>query len=162
MPTVFEGGPYINAAVLCERVIQETDGVLTIIRAVDKVTAQPILGPDDTAAPGIMQPFPLSLSLIVLMKAGQARGDYTLSIRPEDPTGGQLPALETPVSFTGTDDGQGASVVINLNLGVQHEGLYWIDVLLSGELITRVPLRIEYLPAGDQPPPAPQVHGTSG
>lgn len=162
MPTVFEGGPYVNAAVLCERAIQETDGVLTIVRAVDKVTAQPIPGSGDTTAPGGMQPFPLSLSLVVIMKAGHARGDYTLAIRPEDPTGAQLLALETPLSFTGTDDGQGANVVINLNLGIQHEGLYWFDVLLSGELITRVPLRIEYRPVADQPPPAPQAHGTSG
>lgn len=109
-----------------------------------------------------MQPFPVSLSLVVLMKAGQARGEYTLGIRPQDPTGAQLPLLETPVVFTGADDGQGANVVVNLNLGIQHEGLYWFDLLLSGELITRVPLRTEYRQAGDQAPPAPRAHGTSG
>jgi hypothetical protein len=163
MPTVFEGGPYLNAAVLCERAIQETDGVLTIVRAVDKVVAQPRPGAGDTAAHATtMRPFPLSLSLVVLMKAGQARGDYTLAIRPQDPTGSQLPVLETPLSFAGTDDGQGVNVVINLNLGIQHEGLYWFDVLLTGELITRLPLRIEYRQAGDRLPPAPQAHETSG
>jgi hypothetical protein len=160
MPTVFEEGPYLNGAVLCERAIQETDGVITIVRIVDKVVAQPL--PIANAPPtSAMQPFPLSLSLVVLIKAGGARGSYTLAIRPQDPTGTQLQALETPLSFTGTDDGQGANVVINLNLGIQHEGLYWFDVILTGELLTRVPLHIEYRPAGDQPPPAPQARGTS-
>jgi hypothetical protein len=160
MPTVFEEGPYLNGAVLCERAIQETDGVITIVRAVDKVVAQP--SPIPNAPPAsTMQPFPLSLSLVVLMKAGRARGSFTLAISPQDPTGTQLDALETTMSFTGPDDGQGANVVINLNLGIQHEGLYWFDVLLTGELVTRVPLRIEYRPAGDQLPPAPEARGTS-
>jgi hypothetical protein len=38
MPTVFETGPYLVTAVLCERAIQENDGVLSLIRMVDKIT----------------------------------------------------------------------------------------------------------------------------
>jgi hypothetical protein len=30
------GGPYLNAALLCEKVLQERDGVLSIIRIIDR------------------------------------------------------------------------------------------------------------------------------
>jgi hypothetical protein len=156
MPTVFEGGPYLNAALLCERTIQENDGVLTLVRAIDKVIAAPV------EISGQLQPFMVSLSLAVVLKSGTARGEFVLVVHPQQPDGSYLPRSETAFSLTGTDDGQGANVVINMNLGVHQEGMYWFDILLDAELLTRVPLRIEYQRAGDQTPPAPPAPASAG
>jgi Family of unknown function (DUF6941) len=156
MPTVFEDGPYLNSALLSERTIQETDGVLTLVRVVDKLTATPAIRtePQSTQMPAFLA----SLYLTVILRAGRARGDYLLTVRPVDPTGAQLPDSDNTVTFTGNDDGAGANVLINMNLGVQHEGLYWFNILLNGQLLTRVPLHIEYQPVQDaqlQAPAAP-------
>jgi hypothetical protein len=156
MPTVFENGPYLVSALLSERTIQETDGVLTLVRVVDKVTATS--GSPTEPHPSEMPAFLVSLYLTIILKAGRARGDYLLAVRPEDPTGAVLTASENPITFTGTDDGAGANVVINMNLGIRHVGLYWFNVLLDDQLLTRVPLRIEYEPVQDarlQAPAAP-------
>lgn len=32
------GGPYVNAALICEKVLQETDGVLSVVRIIDRFT----------------------------------------------------------------------------------------------------------------------------
>jgi hypothetical protein len=159
MPTVFENGPYLVSALLSERTIQETDGVLTLVRVVDKVTASPVSLTE--AQPSEMPAFLVSLYLTIILKAGRARGNYLLAVRPEDPTGAMLPASENPITFTGTDDGAGANVLINMNLGVQHVGLYWFDVLLDDQLLTRVPLRIEYQPVQDARPQAPVAPASS-
>jgi hypothetical protein len=156
MPTVFEGGPYLNEALLCERLLQEKDGMLTIVRVVDKITVSPPPGPEP--APTQMQPFLASLTLVVGLKAGAARGTYTLTVRPQDPDGADLEGNDISISFSGADDAQGITTIVNMNLGIQHDGLYWFNILLNGELISRVPLRIEYQPVQDaqlQAPAAP-------
>lgn len=40
----------------------------------------------------------------------------------------------------------GAVIDVNLDVGLEHEGLYWFDVLLDDQLLTRVPLRVVYQP----------------
>jgi hypothetical protein len=158
MPTVFEDGPYLNMAVFSERTIQETDGVLTLVRVVDKITARPPAGAEPQPQ---MPSFMAQLYLTVILKAGRARGDYLLTVRPVDPTGAQLPDSPNPVTFTDADDGAGANVIINVNLGVHHEGLYWFNILLNDQLLTRVPLRIEYQPLQGPQPQGPVAPANS-
>jgi|ERR1022692_2081742 hypothetical protein len=159
MPTAFEHGPYLGAAVLCERAIQEADGVLTLVRMIDKITGTVVVpqGHD----PNVMPPFMVSLTMVVMLRAGEARGNYTIKVRPETPIGTQLAPTELPVSLVGTSDAQGVNLLLNLNLGAQHQGLHWFDVLLDDELLTRVPLHIEYQPAQEPTPRGPQAPGNS-
>ena len=155
MPTELDG-PYLTAAALCERTIQESDGVLTLVRLVDKVTASPVSLPGATAgateAPGF-RPFMVSLSLVVALKAGSASDTRTVRVVPREPSGEQLPATEAEVSFAGDNPARGVNVVINTNLGVREVGLYWFDVFLNEQMLSRIPLQIEYQPAGGQQPP---------
>ena len=46
------------------------------------------------------------------------------------------------VHFEGED--RGTNVIYAATLNVEQEGLYWFDVLLDDELLTRMPLRILY------------------
>lgn len=133
-------GPHLAIAVVCEKVLQEQDGVLSIIRVIDRVTVSAV-GAD---APKEMPPTNLSFFVVVALKSGAARGRHTLALRPESPSGQQLGTMELPVHFEGEE--RGANVVANFILSADEEGLYWIDVLFADELLTRVPLRVLYAP----------------
>lgn len=143
MPTVFERGPYLVSAALCERAIQERDGVISLIRMIDKIT-NTIAGPGPIV-PETMPPVPVNLTLVVVLKPGEARGRFMVAVRPEAPSGQRLPEAELPVSFGGAPDA-GANLLFGINMVATEEGVYWFDVLLEGQLLTRTPLRIEYSP----------------
>jgi hypothetical protein len=141
MPVVFPDGPFLIAAVMCEKVLTDKDGAISMIRAVDKITAT-ATGP---VVPEQMPPTQVNLSLVIMLKAGEARGRFMVKIRPEAPGGVRLAETELPVSFPGAPDA-GANLIVNFGLVAAHEGLYWIDILLDDQLLTRSPLRIEYQP----------------
>ena len=131
-------GPYLATAVLCEKVLQEKDGVAILIRIVDRVS---VTGAG-TEAPEDMPPVTLSFTLALGFKAGIARGKYAVSVRGETPSGEVLPEVTMSVLFEGEE--RGVNVFMNLNFQAKEEGLFWFDVLLEGALVTRVPLRVLY------------------
>lgn len=133
-------GPYLSMAVICEKVLNEQDGVLSLIRIIDRVTVG-ASGPD---VPDEMPPAPLNFTVVVSLKSGAARGRHKLVLRPEDPSGHQMNALEVPIHFEGED--RGANIIINFAITAEQEGLYWIDVLFSDAVLTRMPLRVIYQP----------------
>ena len=136
----FERGPYLAAAVLCEKVLTEQDGVASLIRIVDRITHQ-ASGPD---APSAMVPFQHSLWMFLSFKSGSARGVKELTIRLQKPSGDSPFAETIPVNFEGEDD-RGANVVVQLQLEIDIVGLWWFNVSLDGIPVTRLPLRIIYL-----------------
>ena len=82
----FERGPFVQLALFCERVLREADGVMSIIRIVDRVTHTE-RGPD---APEEMPEVHFPLFLVVSLKAGTARGPHEIRITPEQPSGENL------------------------------------------------------------------------
>lgn len=133
-------GPWLTAALICERVLQEADGTLSAIRIVDRITNSAI----GQGTPAEMPPMPVNLTLLIALKAGAAHGRHDLKVELEGPNGLRTPVAETiSVLFEGED--RGANVVLALNWIAQHEGLYWFDVVLNERLVSRVPLRVVYL-----------------
>lgn len=127
--------PYVQVAAICQVPMQETTGLFSIIRLMDRL---PVGGFTDE-----MQPQPLNqLSLVVILKAGEMRGKYTLKIIPHTPSGQSLPALQMPALFEGEERG----VILCTPLGIvaTEEGLYWFDVMIEQEVLTRIPLRVMY------------------
>jgi len=136
-------GPHLSLAVLCERVLQEGDGVPSLIRVVDRIT-QSAVGPE---APEAMPPVPVALTLALAFKSGAARGRHAIRVRLEPPSGLQQPSeVSFPVLFEGED--KGVNIFSPLNMIAEQEGLYWLDIYVdeAEEPITRVPLRIVYQP----------------
>lgn len=136
--TTESSGPYLTAAVLCERVLQEKDDVISIIRMIDRLTV--IV--NAAGSPETMPPAAVNLTALIALKSGSARGRMTVKWRTETPSGLKLPDQLFPVFFEGED--RGANLVINLNMIAEQEGLYWFDVLLDEQPLTRIPLRILY------------------
>lgn len=134
-------GPYVVAAVLCERVLEEKDGVLTAVRIVDRTT---IAAPEGAE-------LVVALTALISLKPGKAVGRYTIGLRPEAPSGMQLPALAAPINFEGGEGDRGVNLVLPLQMQAE-EGLYWFDVLWIDDrastetVLTRMPLRVVWQP----------------
>jgi hypothetical protein len=136
-PVADPGGPHLTAALICERVLQEQDGVLSAIRIIDRI----LFRADEHGTPLDPQhPFTLLLSL----KAGSARGRFTVRVVMEKPSGEQVPVLQSPVHFESED--RGVNLVVQTLLEADQEGVYWFDVLFEEERLTRIPLRAAYQP----------------
>jgi hypothetical protein len=142
-----ESGPYLMAALLCERVMQEQDGTVSIMRAVDRLTVNASPTPMALAAhiepPEAMPPVQVPpLTLFVAFKSGSARGRHAVNIRLEQPDTTKLPLQQQSVLFEGED--RGVNLIMQLNLLLNQEGLYWFHLSLDNEFLTRVPLRLVY------------------
>jgi hypothetical protein len=137
MPVTHDG-PYLVAALLCEKILQEKDEIVSIIRIVDRIT---VTVPAATS-PETLPPIPLNLNAFISLKSGNARGRHTIKWRTETPSGITLPEQLLPALFEGED--RGVNLILALNMIVDQEGVYWFDVLLEDQLLTRIPLRVLY------------------
>jgi len=128
-------GPHLNAALICERLLAEQDGVLSAIRIIDRIF---FITGEDGEPLAKEQP----ITLVIALKSGAARGSYTVRVRMEKPSGEQMPLLEAPVFFEGEE--RGANLVLNAGFKPDGAGLYWFDVDFETDRITRIPLRVIY------------------
>ena len=143
MATPMPTGPWVQAALICEKLLTSNDSVQSFIRVIDRIT----VGAVGTDPPSEMPPQQLPCTLCVTLKSGEARGRHSLKIRPEMPSGEQLPAIDIALNFEGDEGGNN----VNLDLSgftFAAEGLWWFDVLFGDNetLLTRVPFRLQYQP----------------
>lgn len=132
-------GPYVQAALFCERALQEQDGVASLIRVVDRLTvavqAPAGLLPDE------LPEGQLQTTFVVMLKSGDAQGRSPITISIEQPSGITLPPQSVDVMFEGAD--RGVNLVLNMAIPAT-EGLYWFTVSCDGRELTRAPLRVIY------------------
>ena len=127
--------PHLAVAVFCEKVLKEADGVLSIIRIVDRFRVRgttPEMGRQTIHSTGV-----------IVFRAGFMRGKTTISIKPQSPSKKEMPSIDIPVLFEG-DDERGVVIAAETNFEVDEEGLFWFDLAVMGETVTRMPLRVEY------------------
>ncbi len=143
------GGPYLQMAVICERVLREQDGVLSVIRLIDRLT-HTIVG---TEMPDPLPPVSYTVWFALAFKSGSARGRQTLRIVQEQPSGLRKDLLEHSLMLEGED--RGANLVAQAQTKFDQEGVYWFDVFLNEQFVTRMPFRLTYnLVRQAGPPPA--------
>lgn len=136
--------PYVTAALLCEKVLQEKDESLTLIRIADRVQYR-LEGVPEGLKPVIQ------IQGLVSVKSGPVIGDHTIRIVVERPSGQRKEVHTQPIKLLGKDQGQ--SLILTIGLGVETDGVYWFDVIFDDdELLTRIPLTVTQLEA-----PAPKV-----
>jgi hypothetical protein len=147
----FDKGPYLSAALLCEKLLIEKDGVTSAIRIIDRVTRTAV----GANPPEQMDPFDYYLTLVVTLKAGWAHGSYPLRIALMSPQKGSRDILKQTVFFEGGED-RGVNVVGQMGIKLEVEGIYWFEVFLgeksAEKLLTRIPLRVIYLRTFTPPP----------
>ncbi len=133
-------GLYLNFAVICERVLRETDDVLSFIRVVDQVNVT-IVAPTGADIPQeLPQASSVALTLAVGLKSDGYTGPVTVKLWVEAPTGSRLPEFQTTQEIALAD--RGVNLIFPMQLPVRDEGIYWFFVEVSGDVLTRVPLRI--------------------
>ena len=134
-------GPYVNAAVFVDHVLQEQDGVLSLIRVIDRLTVQ-AKAIEGQQAPAELPEGQLELKLVIIFRADDAQGRYPVTVRTQLPSGAHLPANTLDVMFEGSD--RGVNLILNLKVPA-IEGLYWFDILINeDDLLCRTPLRVIY------------------
>jgi hypothetical protein len=132
--------PQVAAAFLCERILQEKDNVVSAIRIVDTFM---IRKPPESALTPQMIPV-VALTLMVSFKAVGAKGEYVLKLILHDASGKPLvSALQAepsfPMKFSGERKEEGVNVFANFQLPAQTLGSFYFDVLVDGEVVTKVP-----------------------
>ncbi len=133
-------GPYVKSALFCERVLEEKDGVLTLVRVIDKLM-QTARGPE---APNALPPVTYPLTCVVMLNPGDALGRHDFSIAVEPPSGiGKRTLGQGSVHFEGPE--RTAVVAIQLQMMFDQEGVYWFEFALDEQtILTRMPFVIQY------------------
>jgi len=138
--SVFQDGPHLAAAFLCERLLEEKDGAKSAIRIHDRV----IQTAKGTGVPERMPTVTASPTLYLSFKNGKQRGKHEIKIRLERPNGVGAPDVKHTINLDGGDNA-GRDMRIQLNLKLEEEGLYWFEIYFDEFLLTRVPLQVIYL-----------------
>jgi hypothetical protein len=131
--------PYLAAAFLCEKVLNEKDDVLTAVRIVDTfhVSIPPNL-PQDTK-PAIQM-----MGLLSFKKAssGTDAEKHEVRLKLCSPSG-KAQALPTHEFHFKPEELSGYNMILTFNLGVAEFGLFWLEVSVDGdEVSTRMPFRL--------------------
>lgn len=134
--TVFEKGPYLQVAAICERVLVEQDGVASIIRMVDRIQFSA------AGAPETMPPFSANLTLMVVLKSGMARGPVPVRISIEAPSGIANDGGLMTAFLEGED--RGVNLITQMSIQFTEQGLYWFAIYVENKLMTKVPFRLIY------------------
>src|SRR5437879_4727560 len=101
--------PYVAAATVCERVLQEPDGVFSASRIVDVLTmkAIPLAKPRNLPAGAQVVDAVqiMDLVLLIMLRAGSVSGEHRIRIALQDPNEKSvpLPLDESPVVLKGND-----------------------------------------------------------
>jgi hypothetical protein len=134
----FEGGPYVQVACICENVIEDKTGALSLIRLIDVLTSIGA-GPNP---PEDMPPVQFTGKLVLMIKSGRAMGRHTLRIVPELPSGETQGEMPVTVHFEGEE--KGSNVVSDLRYVFTQEGLHWFNIYLENDKLTAIPFRVRY------------------
>ena len=155
--------PYVAVAVACEKVQEEKDNVMTIVRVVDRILLTlPAHGmPDTIQEPGALVPkfgVPgVPFSLAIFLRPEGMRGIHQVTLQMVAPSGKAKSVKEWPVN---TDEMAGG---INFNIGIvlaatEGYGTYAFNVLWNGDFLTKIPVTLSPTPADAplaSPPNAP-------
>ena len=110
--------------------------MLSLIRIIDNLTVQ-VVGD----APPELPEGQIAVTLVVSLKAGNARGRHPVTVAVENPAGAKLPAQQVDVQFNAEDAGMNLVLPIRMNA---MEGLFWFEIGIDERILTRTPFRIMY------------------
>lgn len=131
--------PFVTAALLCQNVLQEKDESVTLVRIADRLQYHVVGMPEGT------KPI-IAIQGYISLKSGPVTGEHAIKIVSEKPNGDRKEVYSLLANFLGKDHGQ--NIIMNLNLGIDQDGLHWFDVFLDEELLTRMPLMVTPSEAG--------------
>jgi hypothetical protein len=122
-------GPFVGAALLCERVLCETDGALSAIR---------ILHEGPVVADG--RPIHVVL-LLVLVRGEVGAGQHRARLQIRDPSDQLVSGKDIALALDDGGPEQASSLVLDVSFEPRIPGVYWFQVSWGDDerLLTRVP-----------------------
>jgi len=145
-PQLSRHGPYVVMALLCDRVLQESDGVISIVRVVDRI----ILPQVDNSTRAMMPP--LSVTVVLSLKPGNLTGHHQIKLVPPPSLGMKTTEIVAALDFPAEDVSVNIFIPFALSPARVGEGLHWIDVFIDEILMTRLSLRVTFDPNVAIPP----------
>ena len=130
-------GPWLSFAVLCEKWIEDKNGRISLINIVDQVNFSPQPGQGDATQPVAI---PIRLVAAIGFKGGVLRGANDVKLQITKPNGEPGPSMTISVLFQGEE--RGTNILSDLNLVLADEGLYWVEVYIQDQFMSRIPLRL--------------------
>jgi hypothetical protein len=135
----FNTGPYVIVAAFCDTVIEGKDGVLSLIRLIDRIDIQA----DGAGAPDHLPTGTLATTLVVQLRAGEALGAQRIQVGLERPDGTIELGPERALNFT-PGRGGGANIILPMQIEIRSAGLHWAVVFINDRPCARTPLEVRY------------------
>ena len=132
-------GPLLQTAVFCENVIEAKDSLLSLIRIFDRIIVE-ASGP---GAPAEMPPVQRLLTVVLTFKTGSAKGRTQIRLVMEKPDTTTEEIWNGSLQAGEPDRGQ--NFVLRLGQTFDLEGPYWFHVYAEEELVTSMPLTLQYM-----------------
>ena len=137
--------PFLIAAIFCERPLFEQDGVISVIRIFDRIFVPRVPHPAEAAIP---------LTLVLMFKGGGYKGKAKITILPRPPSNAERPKSEQEIQLP-EQANAGANLIATIPFTPNEEGVYWFEVFVNDELVTRTPLDVQVLPSQTQTKQSP-------
>lgn len=131
--------PYLKLGAICERVLEEKDSVLSLIRIVDTFTIT-VTGkePPDELPQGVA-----TLTIVMSWVGGLGRHEAAFDIISP---GGETQPSPRSWSFTLDSLNRGHNIIVTLPVRIKKPGVYWIEFILNDKIKSRIPFQILYEP----------------
>jgi hypothetical protein len=134
-------GPYLTAALFCERVMEEKDKVLTAFRIMDSIIiVLPPNAPPDFPSEG--NRLPVYFDGLVSLKTGKSPGEHSVRVDMISPSGKRSTNDKQIVTLSQEEHG-GANLTIHHSVSLKQGGLFYFEVFIDDRLATRIPFRID-------------------
>ena len=144
-------GPYLNAAFLCEKVLEQKDGVLSVIRIIDRFTYKYTVSSENPSTD--VRTFKATFAFVLILKSGENPGVTNIKIVPKKPDNSTLPPIAQTIHLD-TPNNKGHNLVINSNFTFDQRGVWWFEVFINDMPRTKIPLEVIFLPQAMVQPPA--------
>lgn len=135
------GGPFLVAAILCNALTEDSDGVLSASRIVDEFR---LTIPHDapTNVPSRDHPVEVNIFMLVIIRRGDARGGkHNLHLIVENPEGEKVILSKQTIQMPPYPNGTAAAKG-RMTLKLRNKGVYWIDVVLGDQILTRMAMNL--------------------
>lgn len=134
--------PVYVSAFFCQDVIRESDSFLTAFRITGAYTFSPLLISDpDGLFPAYLSFPPLKLHAVILLNT-EKPASFFVQLKAFGPDGALFGPESPPIKCETKGGAEGHALNLTINLRSNIPGDCWMEVLINGLLVTKVPLRI--------------------
>jgi hypothetical protein len=128
----------LNAALICDQVLEDKDGTVSVVRIADRLTIDVVGQLPDTDEPVIRIP---STLFLVFKRETEEPSDHRVQVTITSPSGVESLGGESLFSI-GRGPGEGTDLVLRFEFPVTRLGLYWVNVSADSQLLARVPIEV--------------------